>query len=80
MGSNYDKQGNLLFYKFKHKLINLQIFNYLNMAKSKKPKAEIKPKGKRANTYDPPLSVNGSFLDIMKAAGKDANNKSAKKK
>ena len=43
------------------------------MAKAKKAakKAAIKK--------DKPLAVNGSFLDIMKAAGKHANNKSAKK-
>jgi hypothetical protein len=46
------------------------------MAKSKSKKKTTK----RASNYDEKLTVNGSFLDIVKAAGKDANNKSTKKK
>jgi len=41
-----------------------------------KPKKE-KP---RALKYDDKLAVNGSFMDIMKAAVKDANSKPLKKK
>jgi len=37
-----------------------------------------KPKKGRGN-YDEKLAVTGSFLDIMKAAVKHANNNSAKK-
>lgn len=39
------------------------------MAKEKKP-TEKKKRGK----YDDKLLVKGSFLDLMKAAGKDAKN------
>lgn len=46
------------------------------MAKAKKEKKETKKRGK----YDEPLKVNGSFLNIMQASVKDANNKSAPKK
>lgn len=45
------------------------------MAKAKKAK-----KSNRATKYDEKLTVNGSFKDLMKAAVKDANNKSAPKK
>ena len=45
----------------------------MEKAKKEKPKKE---RGK----YDEPLKVNGSFLNIMQAAVKDADNKSAKKK
>jgi len=38
-----------------------------------------KPKKPRANKYDEKLEVSGSFLDVMKAAAKNANNKSGKK-
>ena len=48
------------------------------MAKSEKKK--VKPKKKRANGYDEKLAVNGSFLDIMKAAAGHANDHSTKKK
>ncbi len=41
-------------------------------------KKKIKQKKQRGN-YDEKLSVNGSFIDIMSAAVKDANNKSIKK-
>jgi hypothetical protein len=41
---------------------------------------KTKPKKKRPAEYDEKLAVKGSFLQIMKAAGKDANNKSVKKK
>lgn len=46
------------------------------MAKVKKKKDEEKKRGK----YEEPLKVNGSFLNIMQAAVKDADKKSAKKK
>lgn len=36
------------------------------MAKASKPKKGTKPRGE----YDEPLQVNGSFMDIMKAAAK----------
>jgi hypothetical protein len=42
--------------------------------------AKAKPKKERPPKYDEKLAVKGSFLDIMKAAGKDANSKSVKKK
>jgi len=42
-------------------------------------KKKTKPKKKRGQ-YDEKLSVNGSFLDILKASAKDANNKSVEKK
>lgn len=44
------------------------------MAKATK-KAKKKPRGK----YEEKLAIVGSFIDIMKAAGKQANTKSAKK-
>ena len=40
-------------------------------------KAVKKVKKKVRGKYDEKLAVNGGFLDIMKAAGKDANTKSA---
>jgi len=43
-------------------------------------KTKKKAKKQRANKYDEKLSVNGSFLDIMKAASKDAKSKSKKLK
>jgi hypothetical protein len=46
------------------------------MAKAEKKKTERKKRGE----YEQPLKVNGSFMDIMKAAVKDADKKSAKKK
>lgn len=51
------------------------------MAKAQKKKTEKKasPKPKRDSTYEDKLSVKGSFMDIMKASGKHANNHSAKK-
>ena len=36
-------------------------------------------KSKRAKKYDDKLAVNGSFLDVVKAAAKNANTKSVKK-
>lgn len=48
------------------------------MAKAVKKKA--KPKNDRGGKYAEKLAVNGSFMDIMKAAVKDAKNNSAKKK
>lgn len=45
------------------------------MAKVSKPK-ERKKRGK----YDEKLAVKGTFLEIMKAAAKNANDKSAPKK
>jgi hypothetical protein len=47
------------------------------MPKDKKKKLVKK---ERPDKYDEKLSVSGSFLDVMKAAGKDANTKSAQKK
>jgi len=46
---------------------------------SKEQKKE-KPKKERATNYNEKLAVNGSFLDIMKAAVKDADKKVEKKK
>jgi hypothetical protein len=48
------------------------------MAKAKKTAKKKKPapRGK----YDDKLGVSGSFLDVMKAAGKHANNHSEPKK
>jgi hypothetical protein len=43
-------------------------------------KSVKQPKKKRATKYDEKLAVNGSFLDIMKAAVKNAESKSTKKK
>lgn len=37
-------------------------------------------KSKKRGQYEPPLKVKASFTDLMKAAMKDADNKSAKKK
>lgn len=48
------------------------------MAEKKDDKKPVKRK-KRGN-YDEKLAVKGSFLDIMKAAAKNANDKSAPKK
>ncbi|HEY5368793.1 MAG TPA: hypothetical protein VIJ75_07360 [Hanamia sp.] len=45
------------------------------MAKSVKKKDSKK----RSDKYNEKLAVTGSFLDVMKAAAKNANNKSAKK-
>ena len=44
------------------------------MPKAKKPAAPT-----RSKEYKDKLAVNGSFLDIMKAAAKNANDKSARK-
>lgn len=41
-------------------------------------KAVKKAKKKKRGQYEEKLAVNGGFLDIMKAAGKHANIKSAK--
>jgi hypothetical protein len=38
-------------------------------------KKKEKPKKPRKGQYDEKLKVNGSFMDIMKAAVKDANKK-----
>jgi hypothetical protein len=43
-------------------------------------KATKKSKPKRSKEYDRKLAINGSFIDIMKAAAKNANDKSAHKK
>lgn len=48
------------------------------MAKAKPTKGKTKKKA--PTTYEQKLVVTGSFLDIMKAAGKDANKKSEPKK
>ena len=45
---------------------------------AKEVKKKVKPKKERGN-YEEKLAVNGSFMDIMKAAVKDTRNKSAKK-
>ena len=42
-------------------------------------KAKKKSKPARPENYNEKLVVNGSFLDIMKAAAKNANSKSVKK-
>ena len=42
--------------------------------KKKEDSKELTEKG----SYKKKLSVSGSFLDVMKVAAKDANNKSAK--
>jgi hypothetical protein len=42
--------------------------------------AKKKPEKKRAEKYDEKLAVKGSFLEIMQAAAKNANDNSAKKK
>jgi hypothetical protein len=39
-----------------------------------------KPKKARKNKYDEKLAVKGSFMDLVKASVKDADNKSAPKK
>ncbi len=46
------------------------------MAKTAKKSTSSKKRGK----YDEKLKVNGSFMDIMQAAMKDADKKSAPKK
>lgn len=46
------------------------------MAKASKPKEDIKKRGK----YDEKLVVNGSFMEIMKAAVKNADQNSKGKK
>lgn len=43
-------------------------------------KESKKAKPKRPKEYDPRLAVKGSFIEIMRAAAKNANNKSAPKK
>ncbi len=48
------------------------------MSKEKDDKKK-EERGERGS-YDEKLQVKGSFLDIMKAAVKDADNKSAEKK
>lgn len=48
------------------------------MAKQAKKKAD-KVVEKKRGKYDEPLTVKGSFLDIIKASTKDAENKSSKK-
>lgn len=45
------------------------------MTESKKP-----AKKPRAKKYDEKVAVKGTFLEIMKAAAKNANDNSAKKK
>ncbi len=46
---------------------------HFNMAKEEKKPTERKKRGK----YDDKLHVKGSFLDLMKAAGKDAKSHNA---
>jgi len=46
------------------------------MAKATKPKKDDKKRG----DYDEKLAVNGSFMDIMKAAAKHADKNSSKSK
>lgn len=52
------------------------------MAKASKKKQPAKKAAKKPirGNYDDKLSVNGSFMDIIKASVKDASNKSADKK
>ena len=50
------------------------------MAKQAVNKNMAKPPAKKRAKYDDKLAVYGSFLDIMKASVKDANNKRAAKK
>jgi hypothetical protein len=52
------------------------------MAKASKKKQAAKKatKPKERGEYDDKIAVNGSFMDILKASGKHANNNSAKKK
>jgi hypothetical protein len=40
---------------------------------------KAKPKNKRPDKYDEKLAVSGSFLDIMKATGKEATNKASRR-
>lgn len=50
-------------------------------AKQKQPnKTDVKLPEKGRGAYEDKISVNGSFMDILKASGKDAANHSAKKK
>lgn len=52
------------------------------MAKTGKiprPKVKLKAKRKKRGQYDEPLEVKGSFLDIVKSAVKDAENKTKEK-
>jgi hypothetical protein len=49
------------------------------MKKSKQKARRKKKLTGRRGKYEPKQVVSGSFLDIMKAAGKNANDKSAKK-
>ncbi len=42
--------------------------------------SKAKGKKKRAETYNNKLEVKGTFMDIIKASAKHANNHSAKKK
>ena len=46
---------------------------------SKEVKQE-KPKKERPVNYNEKLTVNGSFMDVMRAAAKDASKKNAQKK
>ena len=65
-------------YLYSNLVSNCMIYYLCIMAKSEKKKA--KPKKKRANGYNEKLAVNGSFLDIVKAAAGHANDHSKKKK
>lgn len=42
-------------------------------------KASKKNSKTRSKKYDAPLAVKGNFMDVMKAAAKNANDKSEKK-
>ena len=50
------------------------------MKKAKPTNKKEPAKKARTDKYDPKLAVTGSFLDIMKAAAKDANGKNEPKK
>ncbi len=48
--------------------------------KQKETAAPAQPKKERSKKYNEKLAVDASFMDIMKASVKDANNNSVKKK
>jgi hypothetical protein len=58
--------------KFFESITNVRIL-YICSMKAKKAKK------KKANKYDTTLSINGSFLDVLKASASHANKKTAKK-
>lgn len=58
--------------------VQLLYLNLLTMAKAAK-KVEKPTERKKRGKYEEPLKVNGSFMDIIGAAVKNANDKSATK-